>query len=243
MEQHQHQHATVAQTQAPEDVGEIAIAADDSTDAVVPVEMTQGGTIAGRAERRRERTQAVVSNATHVNHLRGGGTPYRGAAAHGTARGEGSSTRVAHQQLRQQHPTQQALVVPSPARTRGIDLRPPMAPAPVSPTSNSTLVGNGNGGNYLTFDMYPELGGVRRRAETVTGATNVVGETSLRTHHHPHFHVQTRIHPPNPMRFVPAQHVRPPDSGQVPRRRRGDNGTAGIGGFRLPVEDHDMVLG
>jgi hypothetical protein len=235
VEQHQ------TQTHTLEDVGEISIAPDDSADAVVPVGMTQGGTVIGRPERRRERAQAVVSNTGHAGHARGGAS-HRGAVAHGTTRGEGSTTRIAHQQLRQQqHQQHHAPVVPLPARTRGIDLRPQMAPAPVN---NTTLVGNGNG-NYLTFDMYPELGGGRRRAETVTGATSVVGEAPFRGHHHPHFHVHSRIHPPNPIRFVPVQHARPADSGQVPttRRRRGDNGTVGTGGFRLPVEDHDMVLG
>jgi MYND finger len=233
-EQHQHhQPPASAQTQTPEDRDEINITPDDSMDAVVPVEMTPGTTVVGRPERRRERAQAVVSNTGDLSQARGGGAPHRGAVAHGNSRGEGSSTRIAHQQLRQQqHQQLQAPVVPSPARMR------PQVPG--SPANN----GNGNG-NYLTFDMHPELGSGRRRAETVTGATSVVGEASLRAHHHPHFHVHSRIHSPNTMRFVPAQHSRPADSGQVPstRRRRGDNGTVGAGGFRLPVEDHDMVLG
>jgi hypothetical protein len=225
-EQHQHHsHAPSAQG----DRGEISIAPDDSTDTVVvPVGMTQGGTVVGRQERRRERAQAVVSE---VGQARGGGAPFRGAIAHGNTRGEGSSTRIAQQQLRQQQ--QQVPVGPSPTRTRGVELRP-QVPGPVAPLHNN--------GNY--FELYPELGVGRRRAETVTGATSVVGEPSLHAHHHPpHFHAHPRMHPPTPMRFVPAQHARPADSGQspVPRRRRADDG--GLGAFRLPVEDHDMVLG
>jgi len=122
-----------------------------------------------------------------------------------------------------------------------MDLRPQMAVAPVH---NNGVIGNVNGnGNYLTFDMYPELG--RRRAETVTGATDVVGDATQRAHHHhTHFHVHARMHGPPPMRFVPTPHARPVDSGPSPttRRRRGDNSAVG-GGFRLPLEDHDMVLG
>jgi hypothetical protein len=234
-EQHQHHpHAASAQG----DRGEISVAPDDSTDAVVPVGMTQEGTVVGRQERRRERAQAVVSNTGEVGHARGGGAPFRGAIAHGNTRGEGSSMRIAQQARQQQH---QVPVLPSPARTRGVDLRPQVTPGPVSPLHNNALLGNGNG-NY--FEMYPEIGGGRRRAETVTGVTSVVGEPSLHAHHHhPHFHVHPRMHPPTPMRFVPAQHARPADPGQspVPRRRRADDGA--LGAFRPPVEDHDMVLG
>jgi hypothetical protein len=121
-----------------------------------------------------------------------------------------------------------------------MDLRPHVSPV-TNPANNTAFVGNGNG-NYLTFDIHPELSSGRRRAETVTGATSVVVEASLRAHH-PHIHVHSRVHPPNSTHFVPAQHARP-DSGQVlTTRRRRDNGTVGAGGFRLPVEDHDMVLG
>lgn len=231
-----HQHAS-AHAQTSEDRVGISIAPDDSTDAVVPVGMLAGDTVVGRPERRRERTQAVASNTADVGQSRTmGGGPYRSAVTHGNTQPEGSSTRIAHQQLRhQQHHTP---VVPSPARTRGgIDPRAQVAPAPVSP-HNNPLIGNGN---YLTFDMFPEVGGGRRRAETVTGATTVVGE---RANPHPRFHVHSRMHSPTPMRFVPAQHARLTESGPslTTRRRRGDNGTV-AGGFRLPVEDHDMVLG
>lgn len=240
-------HSTAAQNPPLEEVGEISIAPDDSTDAVVPIGMTLGDTVVGRPERRRERFQG--NDVGDAGHARTGGASHRGTVAHGSTRGEGHSTRVVHHPVRQQqqhqhqHHPRPVPVVPSPSRTRGIDLRPQM---PASPTNNNAGVGNGNG-SYLTFEMYPELGGGgRRRAETVSGATSVIGEGSLRTHHHPHLQVQPRNHPPNHMRFVPAQHARPVESGQVStaRRRRGDNGTVGTtGGFRLPVEDHDMVLG